>query len=438
MPEVDPYGTVQPHTIIRQHLDYNHCQHLLNPELRINAQIAKISKNVVAASIALHNKVSQVFLPTAIKFHYIFNLRDLSNVFQGFLFSTNECLVNPSDLIRLWLHETHRVYGDKLTEDKDIDAFLKMQVDLCKKNFEDIDEGTVFERPNIYCHFAGGIGEPKYMPVASWVQLNRLLTEALSSYNDLIAAMNLVLFEDAMMHICRISRILESPRGSALLVGVGGSGKQSLSRLAAFISSLEVSQIQLKKGYGVSDLKNELSSLYIKTGLKNVGIMFLMTDAQVANEQFLVLINDLLASGEVGDLFPDDDMENIIAGVRNEVKGAGLPDTREICWKFFIDRVRKQLKVVLCFSPVGSTLRVRSRKFPALINCTSINWFHEWPQEALVSVSMRFLEELSVLPITLRDSVSRFMAYVHTSVNTISKAYLQTRGDTIIQPRRVI
>lgn len=83
------------------------------------------------------------------------------------------------------------------------------------------------------------------------------------------------------------------------------------------------------------------------------------------------------------------------------MKGAGLPDTREICWKFFIDRVRKQLKVVLCFSPVGSTLRVRSRKFPALINCTSINWFHEWPQEALVSVAMRFLGELPVLPVSI-------------------------------------
>lgn len=226
-------------------------------------------------------------------------------------------------------------------------------------------------------------------------------------------------------HIYRINRILESPRGSALLVGVGGSGKQSLSRLAAFISGLEVSQIQLKKGYGITDLKTELSTLYLKTGLKNVGIMFLMTDAQIPNEQFLVLTNDMLASGEIPDLFPDDEVENIIAGVRNEVKGAGLIDSRENCWKFFIDRVRKQLKVVLCFSPVGSTLRVRSRKFPAIINCTSINWFHEWPQEALISVSLNFLKDSTVLTHEYRDSVAKFMAYVHSSVNTMSKTYLQ-------------
>ena len=139
----------------------------------------------------------------------------------------------------------------------------------------------------------------------------------------------------------------------------------------------------------------------------------------------MVLINNLLASGEIPDLFTDDEMENIIGMVRNEVKGAGIPDTRENCWKFFIDRVRKQLKVVLCFSPVGSTLRIRGRKFPAIVNCTCIDWFHEWPEEALMSVSMKFMQVESSIPEANKKSICQFMSYVHQSVNDMSKVYAQ-------------
>ena len=108
----------------------------------------------------------------------------------------------------------------------------------------------------------------------------------------------------------------------------------------------------MRKGYSIPDLKADLGALYRKAGLKNVGIVFLMTDAQVSNEQFLVLINDLLASGEIPDLFPDDEVEGIISGVRSEVKGLGMEDSRENCWKFFIDKVRRLLKV-RCYSSVS-------------------------------------------------------------------------------------
>ena len=119
-----------------------------------------------------------------------------------------------------------------------------------------------------------------------------------------------------------------------------------MTRLAASVSGLEVFQIQLRKGYGINDLRTDLAQLYIKAGLKNIGTVFLLTDAQVPDEKFLVLIKDLLASGEIPGLFVDDELQNIYSGLRNEVKGAGIEDTLENIWKFFIDRVRRQLKVL--------------------------------------------------------------------------------------------
>ena len=89
----------------------------------------------------------------------------------------------------------------------------------------------------------------------------------------------------------------------------------------------------------------DLNIQYQKAGVKNIGTVFILNDAQIADEKFLVLINDLLASGEIPDLFTDDEVENIISSMRNEVKGQGMEDTRENCWRFYIDKVRKTLKV---------------------------------------------------------------------------------------------
>ena len=149
-------------------------------------------------------------------------------------------------------------------------------------------------------------------------------------------------------HICRISRIIDTPRGNALLVGVGGSGKQSLTRLAAFISTMQVFQLKLTASYGMGDFKADMITLYQGSGVKGLGIVFLFTDQQIIDERMLVYFNDLLSSGYIPDLYNSDDKDNIINAVRPEVKAAGLMDSRDNCWNFFIDRVRKNLHVVMC------------------------------------------------------------------------------------------
>jgi len=109
------------------------------------------------------------------------------------------------------------------------------------------------------------MGQEKcYVPVESMAQLKTVLDEKLTEHNETKSVMNLVLFNDAMEHICRIVRILDFPTGNALLIGVGGSGKQSLSKLSAFILNLDVQQIIVTGSYSITDLRNFLSEIYKK------------------------------------------------------------------------------------------------------------------------------------------------------------------------------
>src|SRR5690606_18471759 len=130
------------------------------------------------------------------------------------------------------------------------------------------------------------------------------------------------------------------------------------------------------------------------TGLKDRKFTFIISDGQIVDMKMLVFINDLLSSGYVPEVFVEDEKESIISDFQKEVKLMGKDaNDKKVVWECFIEKVRSNLHVVLCFSPVGEQFRIWCRKFPAIINCTVIDWFHPWPKQALVSVAYRFLTE---------------------------------------------
>lgn len=91
--------------------------------------------------------------------------------------------------------------------------------------------------------------------------------------------MNLVFFEDAVMHIIKILRALRQPRGNIMLIGVGGSGKQSLIKLASYIYGMDFKQIEIVKGYGVTNFRDFVKEMMFKTGITGSSIAFTMTDS---------------------------------------------------------------------------------------------------------------------------------------------------------------
>lgn len=168
----------------------------------------------------------------------------------------------PEKLVRLWVHESERIYGDRMVTVENINSFRGITADLVKKSFARFNLARYFQQQNpeplIFSNFANGLQETQYDQFANITALSNTLQEALREYNDTNATMDLVLFEDAMKHVCRISRIIASSAGHALLVGVGGSGKQSLSRLSSFICNYSTTQIMISQSYGIPDLKEDL------------------------------------------------------------------------------------------------------------------------------------------------------------------------------------
>lgn len=150
-------------------------------------------------------------------------------------------------------------------------------------------------------------------------------------------------------------------------------------------------------------------------------MVFLFADTQIVVEAFLEDINNILNSGEVPNLFANDEWEKINSAVRPHCKDAGMPETKDGIRQLFISRVRENLHIVLAMSPVGSAFRVRCRMFPSLINCCTIDWYDRWPAEALYSVSKQFLSvvEFSADPegqAHILEGLCAMASVIHTSV----------------------
>ncbi|XP_050296141.1 dynein axonemal heavy chain 2 isoform X2 [Anthonomus grandis grandis] len=409
-------------------------QHLSN----FDEGVKLVGKTITEATIDLYNNVIQKMLPTPTKIHYLFNLRDISKVFQGLLRSHKDYQNDKSSLLKLWIHECFRVFFDRLIDDTDQEWFQVQMNEQLGRHFDlTLHSLCPGKEIPIYADFVNPWNI--YEEHADESALRKFIENQMDEYNVSpgVVSMDLVLFKDALEHICRIVRVISQPRGNMLLVGIGGSGRQSLSRIAAYICELNTFQISVTRSYRMYEFKEDLKTLYNVTGIQTKPTSFLFNDTQVTDEGFLEVINNMLSSGEVANLYKPDEFEDVKNKLESAANKAGIMHTNEAMYELLITRVRANLHIVLCMSPIGDAFRNRLRQYPALVNCTTIDWFHEWPKEALLEVAMKFIADVDFSEtITGKEAKTRRESLVQTTQEKLMLATSEafsTIHDSVVQ-----
>eukprot|EP01135_Chromosphaera_perkinsii_P000898 Nk52_evm61s152 gene=Nk52_evmTU61s152 len=386
--------------------------HLVKHDFLGELQI--VGKQIVSATMDLYKAAMENLLPTPAKSHYTFNLRDFGRVVNGVLLVTPIVMNDKKKFIRLWCHEVYRVFYDRLIEDSDrewLHAFLKglvkthfnLEFDSAFASLNNNEGGdiTIKHTSNLmFCDILSTEENKLYDEVLDIEELNKVVSEGLAEYNQTYKTpMNLVIFRYVLEHISRICRLLKLPGANALLVGVGGSGRQSLTRLSAFLCGYRLFQPEITKTYATVEWQDDIKNILKGAGVKGDQTVFLFNDTQIKYESMLEDINNLLNSGEVPNIFAIDEKQEISERMRSiaqQTMGKNVELSPLALYSMFIDRVKENLHIILCMSPIGDAFRNRLRQFPSLINCCTIDWFQAWPADGLQVVATQFLDEVEM------------------------------------------
>ncbi|PNI91684.1 DNAH3 isoform 3 [Pan troglodytes] len=395
----------------------------------------RYGKMLIQATKTIYRDAVENFLPTPSKSHYVFNLRDFSRVIQGVLLCPHTHLQDVEKCIRLWIHEVYRVFYDRLIDKEDRQVFFNMVKETTSNCFKQtIEKVLIHLSPtgkivddNIRSLFFGDYFKPEsdqkiYDEITDLKQLTVVMEHYLEEFNNISKApMSLVMFRFAIEHISRICRVLKQDKGHLLLVGIGGSGRQSATKLSTFMNAYELYQIEITKNYTGNDWREDLKKIMLQVGVATKSTVFLFADNQIKDESFVEDINMLLNTGDVPNIFPADEKADIVEKMQTAARTQGekVEVTPLSMYNFFIERVRKNLHIVLAMSPIGDAFRNRLRMFPSLINCCTIDWFQSWPTDALELVANKFLEDVE-LDDNIRIEVVSMCKYFQESVKKLS------------------
>ncbi|OHT17559.1 Dynein heavy chain family protein [Tritrichomonas foetus] len=394
--------------------------------------VKELLKQTSAATLDIFEQCTQNLLPIPSKLHYIFNLRNIVRVIKGMLLVAPSLINNDSGFIKLWYHEMSRELNDRFNSESDRKWFNDQMRIAVQNHFKMAWESLNKNEFLMFNEFADG--SQRYHEVTLKPdQVLQACNATLEDHNkDATKTIDIVLFLEAIEHLSNLSRLFTMQRGHALLVGVKSSGRKSLARLALHMSSIDPFEIAITRTYGFIEWREDLKNLMKQCGVQDIATGFIITDVQIIMPQQLEDLSNLMINCDIPQLFARDEME----GIKAELAQAEMAMDVDY-GEMFKERCRKNLHIILVFSPYGNVFKDSMLSYPAIRSETTIDWYMPWSQNALESVATASLGKGSTGSPDVVRSIVSVCVKVHKSVEEIAtKFFKETKRFTAVTPSR--
>ena len=224
---------------------------LQNHVIYFSAEVRELIPSVIHSTLQIYEELLRSFVPTPMKFHYIFSLRDLSRMVQSLLQTIPDRYNTIDRFLRVWIHELFRVFADRFIDSKDQQLFEQLLHKTIDSHPQWKDyRSYLFRQPLLFGDYrtARRFDEPNiYEDLQDYSAIKALFEEILVEFQEQYKYKDIVLFNDTLEHLTRIYRVLRLDRGHLLLIGAGGSGKQLLTKIATFAAHCQLFEIQLTR-----------------------------------------------------------------------------------------------------------------------------------------------------------------------------------------------
>jgi dynein heavy chain len=238
-----------------------------------------VLKDVMKGVLDVHQACLDKFSMSPTNIHCAFNMRHMLGVVDGLLRAAPEDFSTPDGLVHLWMHESERVYADGLSSPADFDFFCDTMAAQTKRSFPQFGLSRFYagDPPNKLIFHTSSEG--RYIAVENSDELQPDIELHLAQLNHNpgpMGCLDVTLFPDACLSIIRIARILRQSAGHVMTIGLAGSGKRTLCRLAAAIADVPLTSCS------AHDLGVDLARAHKAAGLSGLGRAFLLHHSQVS------------------------------------------------------------------------------------------------------------------------------------------------------------